>query len=217
MKKFYLGCAGLFCVTGLTACGPAGDETPTTAGAAPAVETRPVDAGSGDAMGADASRPALTSGVLKDNMDNSVRPQDDFYRFVNGAWLERTEIPAERVRWGSSYEIIERNEQRIKTVLVETAADADAPAGSDVQKIGDFFTAYMDKQRADTLGLEPLAEQLAVIEAAQDHDDLLALFGWMTRHKLESPFGFYVDRDRENTQRYLFYLWQGGLGLPDRD
>lgn len=210
MKKFFLSCAGLSLVVGLAGCGPAGDEGPAGPQGSSDVEAR-------TARTAGESPTALTSGVLKDNMDTSVRPQDDFYRYVNGAWLGRTEIPAERVRWGSSYQIIEKNEQRIKTILEETAADADATAGSDVQKIGDFFTAYMDRQRADTLGLEPLAARLAAIEAVQDHADLLPLFGWMTRHGQDSPFGFYVDRDRENTQRYLFYLWQGGLGLPDRD
>ena len=158
----------------------------------------------------------MLSGVLVDNMDTSVRPQDNFYRYVNGAWLDRTEIPAERVRWGSSYEIIERNEQRLKTILEETAA-ADAATGTDVQKIGDFYTAYMDAERAAALGLEPLAGRLAAIDAVADHADLLPLFGDMIRHELESPFAYYVDRDRENTRRYLFYLWQGGLGLPDRD
>jgi endothelin-converting enzyme/putative endopeptidase len=192
------------CLIGLAACGPA-EESERQAQATDAAKMPLADEGS-----------TLTSGVYVDNMDKATRAQDDFYRYINGAWLDSSEIPADRVRWGSSYEIIERNENRMRVILDETAV-ADAEAGSDVQKIRDYFNAYMDAERADLRGISALAEAFARIDTIEDHDDVLAQFGWSMQRGVADPFGFYVDRDREDTERSLFYLWQGGLGLPDRD
>jgi endothelin-converting enzyme/putative endopeptidase len=195
--------AAIFLI-GLSGCGPA-EETQhgvaETDVAATAAET-----------GTDGP----SSGVYIDNMDQSTRPQDDFFRYVNGAWLDKAEIPADRVRWGSSYEIIERNENRMRVILDETAA-ADAEPGSDTQKIRDYFNAYMDEERANLRGVSALAEAFARIDTIENHDDVLAQFGWSIQRGVGDPFDFYVDRDREDTSRSLFYLWQGGLGLPDRD
>ena len=114
----------------------------------------------------------MSSGLDLDDVDGSVRPQDDFYRFVNAGWLERTEIPPERASYGAFVEVHERNEKRLKTIL-EEAASADTPQGSDKQLIGNFYTSYMDQARASELGLEPLAEMLATIDDARTHDDVL--------------------------------------------
>jgi len=163
-----------------------------------------------------AAETATKSGINLDYMDTSTRPQDDFFRYANGAWLDRTEIPPDEVRYGSWTEVRERNEARLKVVL-EEAALADAETGSDQQKIGDFYTSYMDEGRANEMGLSPLKEELAVIDAAESYSDLARLFGRNMWLQLGAPFDYYVDRDRKDTSRYLFYLWQGGLGMPDRD
>lgn len=158
----------------------------------------------------------MSSGLDFQDVDESVRPQDDFYRFVNGGWLDRTEIPPERAAYGAFVEVHERNEKRLKAIL-EESADAEAPPGSDVQLIGSFYASYMDASRANEMGLEPLAGLLASIDQAQTRDDVLRLFGEFIRMDIEDPFAYYVDRDRGDTRRSLFYFWQGGLGLPDRD
>lgn len=156
------------------------------------------------------------SGIALENIDHATRPQDDFFRYANGAWMDKTEIPPDEVRYGSWTEVRERNEERLKSVLEEAAA-TDSEPGSDLQKIGDFYTSYMDEARADELGLEALREELGHIEAASTHDDLIPLFGRNMWLDLGAPFDYYVDRDRGDTSRNLFYLWQGGLGMPDRD
>ena len=156
------------------------------------------------------------SGIFLDNIDQAVRPQDDFFRYANGAWLDRTEIPPDEVRYGSWTEIRERNEERLKIVL-EEAAQADAKYGSDLQKIGDFYTSYMAEARANELALDPLQEELDLIAAATTHADLARNFGRNMSLQVGAPFDYYVDRDRKDTSRYLYYLWQGGLGMPDRD
>ncbi|MGB5250001.1 MAG: M13 family metallopeptidase N-terminal domain-containing protein, partial [Gammaproteobacteria bacterium] len=109
-------------------------------------------------------------------MDTSIRPQDDFYRYANGGWLARTEIPPERSSYGAFTEVHERNEKRLKTIL-EEAATADAPAGSDMQLVGTFYASYMDRARADALGLKPLDPLLAEIAEASTHEDILRLYG----------------------------------------
>ncbi len=157
-----------------------------------------------------------SSGLSAEDMDTSIRPQDDFYRYANGGWLARTEIPPERSSYGAFTEVHERNEKRLKTIL-EEAATADAPAGSDMQLVGTFYASYMDRARADALGLKPLDPLLAEIAEASTHEDILRLYGQFIRLNVLAPFDFYVDRDRGDTSRSLFYFWQGGLGLPDRD
>jgi predicted metalloendopeptidase len=164
---------------------------------------------------ADGKRP-LKSGIVLENIDRDTRPQDDFFQYANGAWLDSTEIPEDEVRYGAWTEVRERNEERLRAILEEAAA-ADAPAGSDMQKIGDFYRSYMDKETANRLGLDALADELAVIDAAKTHDDLVGIFGRNLSLQLGVPFDYYVDRDQGDTSRSLIYLFQGGLGLPDRD
>jgi predicted metalloendopeptidase len=164
---------------------------------------------------ADGERP-LKSGIVLENIDRDTRPQDDFFQYANGAWLDSTEIPEDEVRYGAWTEVRERNEERLRAILEEAAA-ADAPAGSDMQKIGDFYRSYMDKETANRLGLDALADELAVIDAAKTHDDLVGIFGRNLSLQLGVPFDYYVDRDQGDTSRSLIYLFQGGLGLPDRD
>lgn len=189
----------------LTACSQAENTAPAQTGdATPAAVTAAV------------SEPAAKSGIALDNMDTNARPQDDFFRYANGAWLDRTDIPPDEVRYGSWTEVRERNEARLKVVL-EEAAVADAEMGSDEQKIGDFYNSYMDADRVNGLGLAPLSDELALIDAAETYGDLASLFGRNMWLQLGAPFDYYVDRDRKDTSRHLFYLWQGGLGMPDRD
>jgi endothelin-converting enzyme/putative endopeptidase len=165
---------------------------------------------------APATGATLASGIALDNMDHDVRPQDDFFRFVNGTWLANTAIPADRSGWGAAYEIHERNEKRLQTILEEAAATR-APEGSDTQIIGDFYASYMDTERVNELGITPLAEELAVIDAAATHADIVRLFGRLARMNIQHPFKYGTNRDLGDTSRNLGYLWQGGLGLPDRD
>lgn len=162
-----------------------------------------------------AERP-LRSGVALENIDHDTRPQDDFFQYANGAWLDNNEIPADETRYGAWTEVRERNEERLKAILEEAAA-ADAPAGSDMQKIGDFYRSYMDNGSADKLGLDALADELAMIDSAEDLDDLTRIFGRNLSLQFGVPFDYYVDRDQGDTSRSLIYLFQGGLGLPDRD
>ncbi|HYE95083.1 MAG TPA: M13 family metallopeptidase [Rubricoccaceae bacterium] len=157
----------------------------------------------------------LGLGIDTTAFDRSVRPQDDFFRFVNGGWLARTEIPADRSRYGAFDMLAEQSQMNVRAILEEAARGgfADDPDGA---RIGAYFTAYIDSARADALGARPIAEDLARVEQIRSHDDLPAYFAHVHRAFGTSPFNASVGQDARNATQYALYASQGGLGLPDR-
>ena len=170
--------------------------------------------------------PALSSGLLLENFDRNVRPQDDLYRFVNGTWLAKTEIPADKSNYGAFNKLQDGAEQNLR-VIVEAAAAAGAPAGSDQQFIGDYYASFMDEARANELGATPLAGPLSEIDSIRDRQDLVAYFGRTQRlHYMPTvsseagvaaPLRGYIGADAKNPDVYTVYVDQFGLGMPDRD
>jgi putative endopeptidase len=147
-------------------------------------------------------------------LDPSVRPGDDFYRYAQGHWLDTQQIPADRARWGS-FDALDEAAQLHVRELIE-ALPTDAPIGSAAQKVGDLYRSFMDAATIDRLGLAPAQPGLDMIAKARTHEDLLRLMG---RHDLQllSPIQLVIRPDDKNPDRYLVYLQQSGLGLPDRD
>ncbi|MEE9465741.1 MAG: M13-type metalloendopeptidase [Candidatus Neomarinimicrobiota bacterium] len=164
-----------------------------------------------------AKAPALASGIDLQNFDTTVRPQDDFYRYVNGTWLETAQIPADRARTGTFLELREQSRLDIQTIIEETAARPDLQAGSEEQKIGDLYLSFMDTTAIEALGMDPLREDLAAIEAVSNRDELLALIGRMLIDDIQTPFNWYIDQDDKDPENYILNIVQSGLGLPDRD
>lgn len=154
------------------------------------------------------------------DLDTAIRPQDDFWRHVNGKWLAQTEIPADWAGYGTFQILAERTEQQLHA-LIETAAQSvaksSAPAGSDAQKIGGLYASFMDEGRLEQLGLQPLDAELASIAGLRTHDEVLAWMGGALAAGIQVPIEFFVDADASDPARNLAYIWQGGLGLPDRD
>ncbi len=177
-------------------------------------DTPPPAAGTADPA---ATPPPLGLGVDLDNMDRDVRPQDDFFEFVNGRWLAAAEIPGDRSRWGSFDELAEAAEQQVLAIITQAAADTDAPAGSDRRKIGDLFNAFMDEETIEARGLEPLDELMAAIDALDSHEALAAFWGNSRRTGTGAPVAFSVGQDQGQTDRYITQIGQSGLGLPDRE
>lgn len=160
---------------------------------------------------------ATGSGLDLPGFERAVRPQDDLFRFVNGKWLETTQIPADRSNYGS-FTLLDDEAQANVRALVEAAAQAPSKqAGSDEQKIGDFYLSFMDTARADELGATPLAPELRRIDAIASRDDLVRQFGYAQRIGVPHPLFFMVDQDEKNTTAYISYVYQRGLTLPDRD
>jgi putative endopeptidase len=165
---------------------------------------------------AQAPRPGSALGVDTTSFDRGVRPQDDFFRFVNGGWLKTARIPADRSSFGAFIELRDRSESALHDIL-EQAAASHAAAGTDLQKVGDFYAAYMDTARIEAAGLTPLRPELARIAALQGREALPELFAALQEIGVQTPFSFGVQQDARQADRYIASVGQSGLGLPDRD
>jgi putative endopeptidase len=160
--------------------------------------------------------PKPQAGFDPTELDTTIRPQDDFYAYVNSRWIESTEIPPEWSRYGTMQMAYERTEQQLKNIIQEAAIN-EAAAGTDSRKTGDLYNSFMDIERAEQLGLKPLAPELVLIDALQSHNDVIRYFGHALSAGITVPLNFYIDADAAQPDRTLVYIWQDGLGLPDRD
>ncbi|HEY0685493.1 MAG TPA: M13-type metalloendopeptidase [Steroidobacter sp.] len=158
----------------------------------------------------------MRSGVYASNLDKAVRPQDDFYRFVNGQWLANTTIPADRSNYGAFSLLEDGAENDLKAILEEAAA-ANAPAGSDAQKVGDLYASFLDETTVEARGLTPLAAELKRIDGLKTKQDVARYIGYSQRISVRHPFVYYVSIDRKNSSQYTGIIAQSGLGMPDRD
>ncbi len=157
------------------------------------------------------------SGIDLDNFDKSVRPQDDFFEFVNGQWLKSTEIPADKSSYGVFVELIDESEKNLQVIIEETAKMPNKKPGSNEQKVGDFYQSYMDSALVKKLGLRPLKEDLARVQTVSSKDDLIKLIAYFQKVGVQRPFFYFVNQDNKNSTEYIGYINQSGLGMPDRD
>ncbi|WP_243324426.1 M13 family metallopeptidase [Geothrix sp. SG200] len=156
-------------------------------------------------------------GVDPANLDTTVKPCDDFYRFANGGWLKSHSLPADKSRYGAMEELSERNRAILQKILNETSAKTTWAKGSVQQKVGDFYASGMNEGAIETRGLAPMKPIFATIEGLKDTKHLPALLAKLHSQGLPGGFGFYVRQDAKASTHYLGYLGQGGTGLPDRD
>jgi predicted metalloendopeptidase len=150
------------------------------------------------------------------NLDRAVRPQEDFFRFVNGNWLTTTEIPPDRSNYGA-FTLLEEGAERDLHTIVEEAAKQNAAAGSDEQKIGDFYASFMDEAAIEKRGLEPLKDELTRIDQIASRQDLVRYMGEAQRLGMSHPFAFFVSINEKKSDEYIGQVFQSGLGMPDRD
>ncbi|GAA1701662.1 M13 family metallopeptidase [Microbacterium sediminicola] len=154
----------------------------------------------------------LVSGLAIDELSADIRPQDDLYRHVNGAWIDRTEIPGDKARWGSFHLIAEQAEKDVHTIIEESAT---AEPGTEARKIGDLYASFMDVDRIAALGAAPLAAALAEVDAIDSVPGLLATVGRLEREGGHGFVGLYIEPDPGNPERYVPFVLQSGLSLPD--
>ena len=162
------------------------------------------------------AQPPRTLGIDTTSLDRTVRPQDDFFHFVNGGWLRRTPIPDDAASWGSFDELAERSRDAMRAVL-EDAARSNAPAGSEERKVGDYYASFLDSARVESLGVAPLRGELARIAAISSAADLPAAFAHLARIGVVRPLAVGVGSDQKHSSENAVYAGQSGLGLPDRD
>ncbi len=161
--------------------------------------------------------PVLKSGLDLTGFDRSVRPQDDLYRFAGGAWLANTPIPADRSNYGSFIILDDKAQEEVKELIVAASQQANRPTGSDAQKVGDYYLAYMDTALVESLGLAPLKEELARIDAIATPRDVARYIGHSQRLGVAQPFAWFSSPDSKNSSVYIGSLFQNGLTMPDRD
>ena len=150
------------------------------------------------------------------DIERRARPQDDFYRYANGGWLARHSIPPAEPRWGTFIALRYKTEQELHAI-VEELQKKKAKRGDAAQMIRDFFASGMDMKRRNALHLEPIAPYLSRIENLTSKEELPALIGDLHRVGIDVPFGVSIDQDAKNSEKYVLYFHQDGLGMPDRD
>jgi putative endopeptidase len=160
----------------------------------------------------------MNSGIDTDQLNPAIRPQDDLFRHVNGTWLDSAEIPEDRSVYGTFHRLRDEAEAQLR-VIVESAAAAatagESEPGSESRKVGDLYNSFLDEETVDRLGAEPIADQLATVDAITDRPGLIRALGALDRSGTGGPFGYFVNGDAKQSDRYIMYLSQGGLSLPD--
>nr|WP_295658958.1 M13-type metalloendopeptidase [Polymorphobacter sp.] len=149
-------------------------------------------------------------------MDRSVTPGNDWGRFANGKYIDDLVIPDDRSNYGMFTKLRDLSQERTRG-LVEAAAAANAPAGSETRKIGDYYASFLDTATIEKKGLSPLQPRLDAIAAIGDRTKLAATLGDLNREGIDAPVNLRLRQDLKNPDIYSVYIGQGGLGMPDRD
>jgi len=184
--------AGLIAIFGLTACQKAEQNDNTQAAAVEAVAEPEV------AVREATAELELGSGIDMSGFDTTVRPQDDFFDYVNGKWVAETELPADRARWGTFDALREKSQEDVRTLIKEVSAAETVEAGSATQKIRDFYNAYMDTETANELGVEAIRLELSEVASIESYGDLFRAFSTLGVYGVNTPIGsgiFSPDRD----------------------
>ena len=157
----------------------------------------------------------LRSGIDLSNLDRTCKPCQDFYQFADGGWVKKNPIPAAYPAWGSFYKLEIHNQDVLHGIVDAAAANA-TPAGSNRQKVGDFYASCMDTAAIDKAGLTPIQPLLDLANAA-DASNLGQTVAQLQAAGVNAFFGFGPGADEKNSALNIAQLSQGGLGLPDRD
>ena len=158
-----------------------------------------------------------TWGVDLDGMDKSVKPGDDFFKYVNGKWAANTPIPPDKTAYGAFAVLGDLSEARVHGLLDKWAADKSLKPGSDEAKVAAIYRTYLDEATAEKLDAKPIQPFIDAVKKAQTKDDLAKLMGKAAGSFGSSFFGAGVSDDQKNPDKYTLYLGQAGLGLPDRE
>jgi len=159
---------------------------------------------------------ASKKGFETTNLDASIKPQEDFYHYANGEWLVQNPIPDDQSIWATFTILRELTNDQVQTLVLEASQNRGAE-GSMSQKVGDFYKAGLDSAKIDAEGIAPLKSELDRIERIQTKGDLIKEIAHMHKYSASPLFFFFSTVDAKNSEMVIATIWQGGLGLPDRD
>ena len=174
-------------------------------------------AGGPSGLEAQTPAPGGGNGIELSYFDTSVRPQDDFFRYVNGTWLRNTPIPSDRSSYGSFAVLREGSDAALRQIIEEVSRASGRAPGSVEQKVADYYQSYMDTARIEQLGVRPLQAEIGRIAALRDRGALPELWAHLARTGVQLPVSTNVGQDGKKADEYILSVGQSGLGLPDRD
>lgn len=155
--------------------------------------------------------------VIVKDLDTTVKPGDDFFKYANGGWLKKNPIPAAYSRWGIGNVVNEELRDRLKKINEDALNDKSAAKGSNTQKIGDFYFSGLDTVDIEKQGIDPLKGEIAKINAVTDVKSLVDEFAHLATIGVETPIAAGIGQDAKNSNKNMLQLYQGGIGLPNRD
>lgn len=156
------------------------------------------------------------SGIDMTRMDQSVRPQDNFYNHMNGTWLKEFKIPADKSGYGTFTKLSDNAEKDLKVIIDEAAQSSEKEPGSNTQKVGDMFLSFMDSTAIEELGIIPIQEEIEMIRKLQSKKDVVDHMARLDRQGISTAIGAGVWIDAKKSDQYIVVLLQGGLSLPNR-
>jgi len=154
----------------------------------------------------------VSQGIDIKQFDPAIRPHDDLFRHVNGPWLKAAEIQADRATAGAFVTLLDEAEAKVRAIVEAAGSATD---DEEQRKIGDLYASFMDDARIETLGASPLEPELTKVDAISSVGDFVDTLGALERSGVGSVFGMFIAPDEGNPDRYIAYLVQSGLGLPD--
>lgn len=160
---------------------------------------------------------AASHGVDLASIDKTCNPCQDLFHYANNNWLKKNPIPSAYPSWGRFNELIVRNREHLRQILEKAAADRSAAAGSNEQKIGDYYASCMNVPQIDAAGVKPLQPEFDRIQAISNANDLQAELAHLQMLGVGAIFNFGSTQDEKNSSHVIGGADQGGLGLPDRD
>ena len=149
-------------------------------------------------------------------MDKEIKATDDFFMFSNGTWINNNEIPSSESRWGSFNELDKANKIKLKKIL-KGFEKVYAVKGSDAQLLGDFYSSYTNMNQRNKKGFTEVEPYLDAIDEIKNTKDLVLLMATFKKLGLGSLFGFGVGQDLKDVETNIYYLSQGGIGLPNKE
>jgi putative endopeptidase len=162
------------------------------------------------------SQKNINGDFLTHAIDSTINPGLDFFKYATGKWMNNNPIPSTEKAWGIANLVQEETYNRLKTIL-EESEKTKSPSGSNEQKVGDFYFSGMDSAGIEKHGISPLKPEISKINSIKNKKELFDVVALLQKEGVSALFGLFVDQDQMKSDQWALYLWQGGLGLPNRE